>query len=271
MISTEIRITYIGGPTVLAEIGGWRMITDPALDPPGTAYATPYYTLHKLSAPVLPPAGLEEIDLVLLSHDHHFDNLDHAGRDLLGRVDRVLTTRAGAERLGGRTRGLDPWETIELPQRDGKILQITGTPARHGPVHGDRGPVTGFLLRFKDDPGDAVYISGDTVWYEGVAEVAARYRVGLALLFMGAAVVPEVGSDHLTMTAAEGVLVARAFSGAMIMPMHFEGWQHFSESRNEIQDAFDQAGLSGRLRWPGGLTVPVPSGLTGSSTGIQNR
>jgi hypothetical protein len=40
------------------------------------------------------------------------------------------------------------------------------TPARHGPARLDRGPVIGFVLSFLDDPASAVYISGDTVWYD---------------------------------------------------------------------------------------------------------
>ena len=40
------------------------------------------------------------IDAVLLSHDQHSDNLDHSGRDFLKQAKRVLTTEAGAKRLG---------------------------------------------------------------------------------------------------------------------------------------------------------------------------
>jgi hypothetical protein len=51
------------------------------------------------------------------------------------------------------------------------------------------------------------------------------------------------------MTAQEGVLAARAYAEAQIVPLHFEGWEHFSESRREIQNAFEQAGLTERLIW----------------------
>jgi hypothetical protein len=59
-----------------------------------------------------------------------------------------------------------------------------------------------------------------------------------------------VGSAHLTLTAAEGVTVARRFPEALIVPLHFEGWAHFSESRGEIERAFSAAQLSHRLRLP---------------------
>jgi hypothetical protein len=80
--------------------------------------------------------------------------------------------------------------------------------------------------------------------------VSRRFTPGVALLFMGAARVREVGPAHLTLTAAEAVAVAQAFPEAFIVPLHFEGWAHFSESRAEIDRAFAAAGLADRLRWP---------------------
>jgi L-ascorbate metabolism protein UlaG (beta-lactamase superfamily) len=70
------------------------------------------------------------------------------------------------------------------------------------------------------------------------------------MLNLGAARVPEVGPFHLTMTAVEAVEAARAFACAAIVPLHFEGWAHFSEGREEISQAFAAAGLNDRLRWP---------------------
>ena len=75
---------------------------------------------------------------------------------------------------------------------------------------------------------------------------------------MGAARVVEVGPAHLTMTADEGVLAARAMPHAAIVPLHFEGWAHFSEGRTQIEQAFAAAGLGDRLQWlPPGRPVSV--------------
>jgi len=103
------------------------------------------------------------------------------------------------------------------------------------------------------------------VWYDGVAEVARRMPVGLALLFMGAARVREVGPAHLTFTASEAVDAARAFDDAVIAPLHYEGWAHFSESRADIEAAFLSMGLRDRLAWlsPG---VPTAFELTTART-----
>ncbi|MGH2644532.1 MAG: MBL fold metallo-hydrolase, partial [Chitinophagaceae bacterium] len=162
MLSDKIKITYIGGPTAMLEIGGLRFLTDPTFDPAGTDYHTTVYTLHKSVEPAIHPKDLGNVDYVLLSHDHHFDNLDHAGRNFLSQVKTVYTTPDGAARLGKNTVGLKNWQMIELPTRDNHVLQITGTPCRHGPEHGDRGPVTGFVLQYQNEDDDSIYISGDT-------------------------------------------------------------------------------------------------------------
>ncbi|HYG36578.1 MAG TPA: MBL fold metallo-hydrolase [Clostridia bacterium] len=140
-------------------------------------------------------------------------------------------------------------QTFDLPAPEGRLLRVTATPARHGPANGDRGPVIGFVVAYTDQPEQVVYVSGDTVWYEGVAEVSRRFPIKLAFLFLGAARVATVSPAHLTLTAAEAVEAARAFSAATIVPLHFEGWEHFSESRMEIECAFRDADLEKRLQW----------------------
>jgi len=84
--SSEIRVTdtrpgltYVGGPTFILEWHGLRLLTDPTFDPAGTAYELPGYALHKSQAPALAAGDVGHIDVVLLSDDHHLDNVDHAG------------------------------------------------------------------------------------------------------------------------------------------------------------------------------------------------
>jgi len=249
MIADEIVIKYIGGATAYFEIGGLRFLTDPTFDAKDTRYDTGLYVLHKLNSPAITADKIGKIDFVLLSHDHHFDNLDIEGRKLLSSVTKVFTTPVGAERLGVNAVGLKTWQTTEIPTKDDRELTITGTPCRHGPVNGDRGPVTGFVLNFKNETRGAVYITGDTVWYEGVEEVAKRFDVAIVIAFLGAAVVKNVGPAHLTMTVDEGVKLARLFDRATIIPLHFEGWEHFTESKIEIEKKFKDAGLFDRLQW----------------------
>src|SRR5689334_4727340 len=112
---STMRITHIGGPTALIEVGGWRILTDPTFDAPGRRYTfAPGIFSKKLAGPALAAQDLGAIDAVLLSHDHHEDNLDPAGRALLPGAGTVVTTQSGAKRLAkqGATnaQGLGPWQ-----------------------------------------------------------------------------------------------------------------------------------------------------------------
>src|SRR6185369_4350744 len=98
---------------------------------------------RKLAGPAIAPDALGAIDAVLLSHDHHDDNLDAAGRALL--------PAAGARRLGAGARGLAPWISTVLEAPGRPAIEVTATPCRHGPPlsHPFVGDVVGFALRWE--------------------------------------------------------------------------------------------------------------------------
>src|SRR3954463_220911 len=126
--------TYIGGPCALLEVAGLRLLTDPNFDPAGSSYTTPDYTLHKSTDPGLTVDAVGPIDAVLLSHDHHSDILDRAGRAMLPRARRTLAPPAGAARLGGNAVGLAPWQSLDLGGR--ARLSGAGAPAPPRPRRG---------------------------------------------------------------------------------------------------------------------------------------
>jgi len=247
-------ITYIGGPTALIELDDFRLVTDPTFDAPGE-YRLPYATLIKTKGPALALADIAPVDAVLLSHDQHADNLDNAGRQFLKQAPRAFTTVVGAKRLGGQAEGLAPWQTATMSKPDGRRVRITATPARHGPVGIERfsGDVIGFVLETDGFP--TIYVTGDTVWYSGVAEVARRFKVGVVLLFAGAA--QTRGPFYLTMDTNDAIETAQAFADAVIVPLHYAGWTHFSQSGDDLRKTFDALGFGTRLRLlePG---VPTP-------------
>jgi L-ascorbate metabolism protein UlaG (beta-lactamase superfamily) len=107
-----------------------------------------------------------------------------------------------------------------LTGRDGQSLTITATPARHGPagIEPLSGDVIGFVLTSGNPGSRPIYISGDTVWFDGVAEVARRFNAGVVLPFAGAA--QTRGPFHLTMDTNDAIETAHAFPGAVIVPLH---------------------------------------------------
>ncbi|HWJ43524.1 MAG TPA: MBL fold metallo-hydrolase, partial [Solirubrobacterales bacterium] len=229
-------------------------LTDPTFDRAGGRYRFGWGTgSTKLTDPSISPEDLGEIDAVLLSHDHHDDNLDAAGRALLPRAGTVITTEAGARRLGGNARGLAPWATTELSAEGKPAIEVTATPCRHGPPLSRPlvGDVVGFALRWEGQEHGALWISGDTVLYDGVREVAGRVDVGTALIHLGGVRFPATGPVRYTLTAAEAVELLGLLRPRTTIPIHYEGWRHFRQGREELEAelAGAPAEVRGSVRW----------------------
>jgi L-ascorbate metabolism protein UlaG (beta-lactamase superfamily) len=233
-------------PNCPHECFGLRLLTDPTFDEPGS-YEAGDIVLEKRIGPAFSGDNLGVVDAVLLSHDQHFDNLDRTGREVVERAKSTFTTRSGAKRPGASATGLSPWETIRFEGTSGQRLYISATPARHGPsgIEPIAKEVTGFVLGI-DQPGDAIYIKGDTVWYEGVAEVARRFRPRLVILFAGSA--KPRRPFHVTMDNNDAIETAHALPNSKIVAVHNEGWAHFTESQADVVRAFGTLGLASRLQ-----------------------
>lgn len=250
-----VTFTHIGGPTTLIEADGWRILTDPTFDAPGRTYRFGWGTSsRKTAGPAVEAAGIGPIDAVLLTHDHHADNLDDAGRLLLPAASQVLTTVAGAGRLGGNARGLRNWHTATLTAPGKPAITVTATPCRHGPVgsHPIVGDVIGFALTWDGQEHGAVWISGDTVLYRGVREVARRVDVGTAIVHLGAVRFPVSGPLKYTMDVRDAVELCELLRPRTVIPVHYEGWSHFSQGRGPIEQhlAHTPSTFTGAVRWP---------------------
>jgi L-ascorbate metabolism protein UlaG (beta-lactamase superfamily) len=232
-------LTYIGGPTAVLEYSGLRLITDPTFDPPQT-YAEPGSSvLVKTHGPAISRLDVGTIDLVLLSHHSHKDNLDYEGLELLASgVPTLSTADAAFELFGGGLIGLDNWESHTIGN-----VTVTAVPALHGPPGSERwvGHVTGFVLEAPGEP--TVYVSGDNASIPLVQQIAERFpAIEIAVLFAGAGRVPGI-DGVLTLSSADAVEAARVLSPRVVVGLHTEDWEHFSESRADLQSAFEGSGL----------------------------
>jgi L-ascorbate metabolism protein UlaG (beta-lactamase superfamily) len=247
-----VRIQLVGGPTAVLEVGGLRLVTDPTFDPPGDYPRPGGSMLVKLAPPAVTVDEVGWAYAVLLSHDQHADNLDRAGRTFLGKVPLTLTTSSGATRLaedGIAARGMAPWQHVDLPRAGREPIRVTAVPARHGPEGCEpvSGEVTGFVLTAPELP--TIYVSGDNAWLGAVEQVASRFApVGVAVLFTGAArIATRFDGALLTLDSDLAAEAARVLGGSSVIPVHYTGWQHFTEGAPALRAAFARAGLTDRL------------------------
>lgn len=273
-LSTQLRVTYVGTATVLLELqrgpDHLRVLTDPVFDAPGASYALGGFRYTRLAPPALSPQQLPPIDLVLLSHDHHGDNFDSSGRRVAADADEILTTPAGAARLSaqglGRVRGLAPWAATTL-RRGGLSLEVTATPARHGPPLSLPivGRVTGFLLEWTGQQGGPLWISGDTVWHRALEPLAER-RIDTALMHVGAAGPRLAPFFRVSMDARELAHATERLSIRRVCPIHYEGWTHFQQGQAQVRAELERRGLAERCLWLAPAT-PIDLGASLAAVG----
>jgi L-ascorbate metabolism protein UlaG (beta-lactamase superfamily) len=216
-----LRATWLGHSTVLIEIDGHRLLTDPVWGP----RASPSRLIGpKRFQPVpVPLKALPRIDAIVLSHDH-YDHLDYPTMRELVKSDVPIVTSLGVgahlEAWGidaARIVELDWWESHTLPGTD---LSITAAPSQHFSGRGlkDRNATLWSSMVMKS-PHHTVFFSGDTgltTEYEVI-----RQRLGpfdLILLEVGAHH-PAWGDIHL---GPENALRAHALlGGGPFLPVHW--------------------------------------------------
>jgi L-ascorbate metabolism protein UlaG (beta-lactamase superfamily) len=259
-----LRATRIGGPTVLVELAGWRILLDPTFDPPGRRYAFGLGTSSvKTRGPFIPADAIGDIDVVLLSHDHHADNLDDAGRALLATARSVVTTASGARRLGlAQATGLVAHQSTELSSPGRPDLTITATPGRHGPplTRALVGDVIGFAVQITGEESTALWVTGDTVLTRAVRREARRRDIDVAIVNAGGVRFSRTGPLRYTMTGADAVRLIAEAAPRVALPAHYDGWSHFVDGESGFRAAVAgaPAEVRDRVMWlPDGESVDV--------------
>ncbi|WP_328418113.1 MBL fold metallo-hydrolase [Micromonospora sp. NBC_00389] len=235
----RLTVRAIGGPTAVLDYAGSRIVLDPTFDEPRT-YQNGPVTATKLTGPSAAPEDLDQADAVLVSHEHHIDNLDISGREYARRARRVFTTTAGAQNLGPGCIGLRLFEHAVVGD-----LRVTAVPALHGtPEIGVvNGPVIGFVLEADGWP--TVYVSGDNASLDVVAVVAEQFpAIKIAILNLGAARIAARGEGYLTLTAELAARAAALLGVRAMVPVHQDGWGHYTQDADDVVRAFEKAGLT---------------------------
>jgi L-ascorbate metabolism protein UlaG (beta-lactamase superfamily) len=184
------EVRFIGHATVLLDLGGIRVLTDPFL----RARLGPL----ERHGPVPQASSLGRIDAVLISHGHH-DHFDRASLAALPGSPIVVVPRG----LGAAARGAVAGDVVELIA--GETTEIAGhrivaTPARHWISPGaPRAAPIGYWL----DAGVRAYFAGDTGRFPAMRDLAGAVDVALLPVWTWG---PHLGPGHLGPRAAAEAL-----------------------------------------------------------------
>jgi L-ascorbate metabolism protein UlaG (beta-lactamase superfamily) len=248
--ASGLRATWIGWATVLVEIDGERVLTDPIWSErcsPSTLVGPKRF--HP------PPIALDElpkIDVVVISHDH-YDHLDMTTIKALAARGAQFAVPLGIgahlQRWGvplERIHELDWNESIDIAG-----LTLTATPARHysgrNPLHANETLWASWVIR---GPKHRVFFSGDSGYAESFREIGAAFGpFDLTLIKIGASD-PSWATIH--MTPEEAVRTHRDVGGRVMIPVH---WATFNMAFHSWGDPADRAVAAAKKA---GITLVVP-------------
>ncbi len=214
-----LRVTWLGHSTVLVEVEGVRILTDPIW----SERASPLSSVgpRRFQAPPVPLEGLPPIDAVVISHDH-YDHLDEATvRWLGGRGVRFFVPLGVSAHLlawgveASQITELDWWEEGQVG-----AVRVVATPARHfsGRTLWDR-DATLWASWALLGPTRRVYFGGDTGMFDGFAEIGARLGpFDVTLMPIGAY---DRNWRAVHVTPEEAVVAHLAVQGGRLMPIHW--------------------------------------------------
>jgi L-ascorbate metabolism protein UlaG (beta-lactamase superfamily) len=252
--TNEGSIFFIGNATVLLQVAGFTILTDPTfIHKHEQTWLGGGLHTTRLTDPAIELADLPPLDLVLLSHFHgdHFDQV--AERDL-DRTLPIVTTPQSANDL--KERGftncipLDVWESLDVEKGPAR-LRITATPARHGPRMVDfvLPDVMGSVLDVTTADGGVsrIYITGDTLVIDELREIPRRFPdIDIALLHLGGT---RVLGILVSMDAKQGVEAMRIVDPALAIPIHYNDYDVFTSPLSDFQAEVRAAGLEDRVHY----------------------
>jgi L-ascorbate metabolism protein UlaG (beta-lactamase superfamily) len=231
--ASGLRATWLGHSTVLLEIDGARLLTDPVW---GQRASPSRLAGPKRFQPVpVRLAALPPLDAVLISHDHYDHLCLHTVRELARREVPFVTSLGVGAHLEGwgvpaeRIVELDWWDSHVLPGRD---LRVTAAPSQHfsGRRLNQRNATLWSSL-VVESARHRVFFSGDTGLTTEYVQVRRRFgRFDLVMLEVGA-FHPAWGDIHL---GPHNALKALDLLGdAAFLPVH---WGTFSLAMHAWDD-----------------------------------
>jgi len=250
--SAPDSVLFIGNATLLLRYGGFTILTDPTFVHRHEKVDLGYgLSSTRLTDPAMEIADLPPIDLVLLSH-FHGDHFDQEAQAKLDKSLPIITTpqaRDALHELGfAQARGLDTWDRMTIIKGSRRLV-LTACPARHGPGVTDLvlPDVMGTVL--EADQASSVpklYISGDTLMYDGLEEIPRRHPdLDVGFFHLGGT---KVLSIMVTMDAGQGVEAVRLIDPDVAIPIHYDDYDVFTSPLGDFTAAAAEAGIGKKIR-----------------------
>lgn len=235
-----MQYTLLRNATAMLEYGGHRVLIDPALDPAGHRPPVANTANPRRNPLVELPGSWQELisepDALLVTHLHS-DHFDTTAQSLLAGDTLTFCQPEDAAIL--RDRGFPETKPIDSEIRwDG--ITISRTEGNHGTGEVGRlmAPVSGFVLSASNEP--TVYVAGDTIWYENVAEVVSTHDPDVIVVNASGASFLEGGK--IVMDAADILQVQLAVPEARIVVVHLEAINHCHETRDYYRHSLPELG-----------------------------
>ena len=226
-----LRVTWFGHSSLLIEIDGMRVLMDPIWEQ--RASPAQWFGPKRFFEPTLALENLPAIDVVLVSHDHY----DHLGAHTMRRLATLnpaakwVTSLGVGKRLrrfgveAGRIEELDWTQSVEVCSKKGNsALKITAWPSKHFSGRGMFDRFTTLWSSFViEGSRHRVFFGGDSGWWEGFAEIAAKYdRFDLTMLEIGA-FSPLWADIHMGPDGAARAYqdLGGAEKAGLLMPIHW--------------------------------------------------
>jgi L-ascorbate metabolism protein UlaG (beta-lactamase superfamily) len=266
---TRGSLCFIGTATTLIRYAGFTILTDPSFVHRGERVRLGYgVRSRRLTDPAVEIERLPPLDLVVLSQLHEV-HWDHEAEARLPRSVPIATTLHAAGALHDRgfvwAQPLSTWDTLDCAKGAAR-LRITSMPGRPGPRWVSRllPPVMGSLLDFETVDGRhllRLYVTGDTVVYDGLTEIHTRYPdIDVALLHLGGR---RLLGALVTMDGRQGVDLVRMVDARLAIPIHYDDYAAFASPLSDFQDAVTAARFEDRVHYLGRgdtFTLQVPHG-----------
>lgn len=240
----NLAIRLIRNATVVIEIDSKTLLVDPMFSPKSALDPIPW--TNEIRNPIVElPFTKEEISeivhqstAVLLTHLHP-DHWDEAAQAAIPKSKPFICQTEDVPTLIEQGYSNLTYANVARLDKDIHIIRV---PAQHG--HGElvqkMAPACGYVVQGTKK---TIYITGDSVWYEGVEKTIERYNPDVIVVNAGSARF-QFG-EPITMTAADVLQVAQKLKpSAKLIVVHMEAVNHCYLTRKELIQALNEKGLS---------------------------